>query len=34
MIQTLATNRSYDPLNIRRLLRRSGRANDFLNAKF
>jgi hypothetical protein len=34
MIQTLATNRSYDPLNIRPLLRRSWRANDFLNAKF
>src|SRR5215470_4267156 len=34
MIQTLATNRSDDPLDIPPLLRRSWRAKHFLNAKF
>jgi len=33
VIQTLAANRTNDPLDLRTLLRHSGRSQHFLNAK-
>ena len=33
MVQTLAANRTNDPLDLRTLLRHSGRSQHFLNAK-